>query len=441
MHELDLVVRPDGVALALGSTPFSDFNWLYFGGRRSGEVQIVDISDPADPRRLSRWSLIADSDILSLGGDPFESSFQGMGSFATAYAHSVRAADDGDTVYVSYWDAGVVKLDISDPSAPSVVGRTQYAVGDDGDAHSMFPLDVGGTRYLLQNDEDYDPDSPVQVRSSVTGAEWFTGLDMWWMPQDLQATGQIAGEVFDAGDGCQRADYAGADGNIAVVDTIDFFYTDLIDGWPEIAVPADQADEARVPGRCRRARLQLHQPGRRVGVARRKARRHRGRRRHGGRPDQRHRRLGAGDPRRRGAGDDHDAAFGASGRVPAHLRRVDGGGRRRRRRARVRAGGNVHGSRSRRRRPEPTTPRRLVGSQHRGAGRSSLLVVVQPRHRRARHDRSDRPSTGRAVRAAGQPFAQVWGVAVDPETGLIYASDIGSGLWIVRPTGDAVPSG
>jgi hypothetical protein len=33
------------------------------------------------------------------------------------------------------------------------------------------------------------------------------------------------------------------------------------------------------------------------------------------------------------------------------------------------------------------------------------------------------------------------GVAVDPRHGLIYASDIGSGLWIVRPTGDAVPSG
>ena len=42
---------------------------------------------------------------------------------------------------------------------------------------------------------------------------------------------------------------------------------------------------------------------------------------------------------------------------------------------------------------------------------------------------------------AGQPFPDVWGVAVDPETGLVYASDIGSGLWIVRPTGDAVPGG
>jgi hypothetical protein len=29
---------------------------------------------------------------------------------------------------------------------------------------------------------------------------------------------------------------------------------------------------------------------------------------------------------------------------------------------------------------------------------------------------------------------QVWGVAHDPVTGLIYASDMNSGLWILRKT-------
>ena len=32
-----------------------------------------------------------------------------------------------------------------------------------------------------------------------------------------------------------------------------------------------------------------------------------------------------------------------------------------------------------------------------------------------------------------------WGVAIDPNTGIIYASDMRSGLWIVRPTGDTAP--
>jgi hypothetical protein len=35
----------------------------------------------------------------------------------------------------------------------------------------------------------------------------------------------------------------------------------------------------------------------------------------------------------------------------------------------------------------------------------------------------------------GEPFAEVWGVAIGDD-GLIYASDLGSGLWIIRPTFD-----
>jgi hypothetical protein len=30
--------------------------------------------------------------------------------------------------------------------------------------------------------------------------------------------------------------------------------------------------------------------------------------------------------------------------------------------------------------------------------------------------------------------AQVWGVAYDADTGLVYASDMNSGLWILRRT-------
>ena len=34
----------------------------------------------------------------------------------------------------------------------------------------------------------------------------------------------------------------------------------------------------------------------------------------------------------------------------------------------------------------------------------------------------------------------IWGVAVDQSTGLVYASDMTSGLWIVQPTNDALPT-
>ncbi|MBA2273017.1 MAG: hypothetical protein H0W21_03810 [Actinobacteria bacterium] len=47
------------------------------------------------------------------------------------------------------------------------------------------------------------------------------------------------------------------------------------------------------------------------------------------------------------------------------------------------------------------------------------------------------PSAPELVGQFVPPRASVWGVTVDPETGLIYVSDIGGGLWIVEPTGEA----
>jgi hypothetical protein len=50
------------------------------------------------------------------------------------------------------------------------------------------------------------------------------------------------------------------------------------------------------------------------------------------------------------------------------------------------------------------------------------------------------PKTSRRhANALGAGPAAVWGVAIDPDTGLIYASEMRTGLWIIRPTGDAAP--
>ena len=232
VHELDLAPREDGTVLALLATPFVEFGNTYFGEHGGGEFRIVDITRPRHPTRVSTWGIIRDSDLPTFGGDPIESSYQGMDTFfAAIYAHSVRDADQGMTAYVSYWDAGIVKLDISDPENPIFLGRTFYEVGDSGDGHSMFPLDVDGTRYIIQNDEDYAPDSPIAVSSSETGATSFNGMHEPWMPQTLWDTGAITGDVWDAGDGCQSSDYSGADSAIALVDTADPFYEGIIDGW------------------------------------------------------------------------------------------------------------------------------------------------------------------------------------------------------------------
>src|SRR5918996_3502908 len=236
VHELDLVVRPDGTALALLATPYTEFSDTYFGTDFGGEFRVVDISDPTDPQPLADWGIIADSDLLIQGGnDPVSSSFQGLpGFFAAHYAHSVRAADGGMTGYVSYWDGGILEFDLSDPTDPVFVSRTIYPAGSSGDGHSMTPFDVGGTRYILQNDEDFDPTPDVLVTSSATGSLTGDGIQAFWSGALLTAGGQtVTGIVHDARDGCEPADYAGATGKIALADTIDPFYVGIITGWPE----------------------------------------------------------------------------------------------------------------------------------------------------------------------------------------------------------------
>jgi hypothetical protein len=231
VHELDLVVRPDK-ALALLAVPFVEFDNTYFGGNGGGEFRIVDISDPAHPVELSTWGIIADSHLpIVAGNDEISSSFQGIGYFAAYFAHSVRAVDGGMTAYVSYWDGGVLKFDITDPSDPRLLARTTYPIDADGDAHSLAVYDSGGQRYILQNDEDFESLAPTVVTTSATGIRQFAGIEEPWAPTLLSDQGTVNGAVHDAGDGCQAADYSGAAGKIALADTVDPFYVGIIDGW------------------------------------------------------------------------------------------------------------------------------------------------------------------------------------------------------------------
>jgi hypothetical protein len=249
VHELDMVVRPGGQALALLATPFTEFSDTYFGTDFGGEFRIVDITDPTNPQPLSDWGIIEDSSLLIQGGnDEVSSSFQGFpGFFAAHLAHSVRAADDGMTAYVSYWDGGILKFNISNPSNPVYLGRTIYPRGSSGDGHSMTPYNVGATRYILQNDEDFQSLPDVMV--SPNGGAAYEGFQQPWAPT-LDAGGQvISGAVHDAGDGCQASDYAGAAGMIALADTVDPFYVGIIPGWtPPPCSIGEQALHASAAG-------------------------------------------------------------------------------------------------------------------------------------------------------------------------------------------------
>lgn len=441
VHELDIVVRDDGVALALLATPFTEFPDTYFGTDFGGEFRLVDISDPGHPAPLADWGIIADSDLLIQGGnDEVTSSFQGPpGFFAAHYVHSVRAADRGMTAYVSYWDGGILKFDISDPDAPLYVGRTMYPAGSSGDSHSMTPYDVGGTRYILQNDEDFDTIPSILVTSSVTGGLQADGLQMPWVPIQLTDGGEtISGVVHDAGAGCAVADYVGAAGKVALADAVDGFYVGIIPAWPE--PPCTLGEQAVLAKTAGATALILNLTS----------------------PD---------DAYYIGPGTDPSAAAGLPVIMIAEIDDLATG---------IRTAGGSSTVTITAQEPswgyirvfaesdadEWTQVGSFTGAPHAfgefatppGSWSVHNTEVLGDRAYSAWYsngivalDLSDPTSpemvgqfvpkaSRRNANSLGVGPAEVWGVAIDPETGIVYASDMRTGLWIVRPVGDATPS-
>jgi hypothetical protein len=450
VHELDMVSRPDGQVLALLAVPFVEFDNTYFGADAGGEFRIVDITEPASPVELSNWGLIADSSLpIPAGNDEFSSSFQGLGLFAAAYDHSARAADNGMTAYVSYWDAGVLKFDISDPADPQLLARTTYPLPADGDAHSLTTYDVRGHRFIFQNDEDGDPFAMPTVTSSATGDERFFGIEEPWAPTILTQTGTVQGRVFDAGDGCQAADYRGARNKIALADSVDPFYVDIIPGWevpcpigrqvvraaragaiafvsnlvsPDDPYPyfegpfnvvqdvaagmpivqiADIDDEAaRIRNALGEGPVAMKlQPSRPTHGFIRVFREDRGRDLDGDGVVEL-RQVGKFNGLPYVSGD--DAFTAPPGSWEVHNTEVAG--------RRAFSSWYSHG---------------IVALNIGEPASPQLVGQFVP------------PASGEFADIFGDPFPLVWGVAIDHETGLIYASDMRSGLWIVKPVGRA----
>jgi hypothetical protein len=454
VHELDMVVRDDGIALALLAVPFTEFENQYFDGDLGGEFKIVDVSDPTAPFLLADWGYIADSSIeIVAGNDEVSSSFQGVGDFAAYYAHSARAADGGMSAYVSYWDGGILKFDISDPDEPELIGRTTYPINADGDGHSLTVYDAGGTRYILQNDEDASAYSPPLVTSSATGSTQYAGIEEPWMPQLLTEVGPVSGQVFDAGDGCEASDFAGAAGKIALVDVTDPFYLGIIDGWTHPCTIGSQVLRAIRAGADGMLSSLISPddawPFFRSGSKTLTAI-------HGEAPedfvvvqvsdidelaDEIRAEAGAvtvtltPSPPTHGFLRIYDEAGGADtdgdGAVEwTQVGMFDDAPNASGSLAVPPGTWNIHNT-------EVLDDRAYSSWMSNGIVALDLSDPTAP----TMEGQFVPPTNARFAGSLGVGPAEVWGVAIDPETGIVYASDMRTGLWIVEPTGPAAPSG
>ncbi len=401
VHELDLMQRGDNV-YALLATPFTE----WFDPQQDGEFRIVDATDPSRPRQVGQWG------AAQHGFSP--GPFFGQGSFGSYFDHSVRASADGMKAYVSYWDLGVLTLDISDVTNPRLVSRTRYSPIADGDAHSVSVYRTGGRKFLLQNDEDFDPRSPVALRYAGqrvgAGSESPAAPALW-----LQPGHRVSAPVVRAdGQGCRPAAYpAGTDGSIAVVKTPFSFLGD-----PRFEPACSQGQQERVAQRVGAVAV-LHDfrsPDSsaqwftidRVGIP-----------------------VVFAEPR--------DAAVLAdAGQGTLRARRPSWGFMRifdantGEQVAIFDSIANVH--------TLPAPPgawsihnNEVVGDRSYVSWYSNGIVALDLTTLQGDDPRNP-VKVGRFI-PPGDPL--VWGVVV--EDGLVYASDMNSGLWILRPTGEAAP--
>jgi hypothetical protein len=196
VHEFDLTRTPDGRTLALLASPdleaITSNPPLFDDG--TGDLLIVDVSDPSNPTLLSHWGVLQEP---ALGLDVYLGVL--AGGDARTLDHSVRANKDGTLAYVSYWDAGFIMLDISDPADPVFLGRTEYAPGEEGNAHSVDESPNG--KFLAAADEDFSPFELQFTSSAFAGLrEAFEG--QFTVPIATIPGRAMQGEVVHVGRGC-----------------------------------------------------------------------------------------------------------------------------------------------------------------------------------------------------------------------------------------------
>ncbi len=114
-------------------------------GYQGNIMMILDIADPERPEEVSRWWVPGQH---TAGGETPE-----LEGRACRCHHPLRL---GDRLYVSYWHAGFMILDIADLGKPKLLSRVDWSPPYPCPTHTALPLpyEIGGRRFLVVTDEE-----------------------------------------------------------------------------------------------------------------------------------------------------------------------------------------------------------------------------------------------------------------------------------------------
>lgn len=197
-HSVSLAQRADGKVVAITVELIADFN-----NRPSGDVRMVDVTDPRQPTQIGSWP--------PLGQRPGSFSPNGCGPFTNG--HSATLTADGRQALVAFLDAGLFALDVSDPAKPVKVGQAAFPQDRavEGNAGFAATVKVGDKVLALESDEGWWPASTslvVDAPSSLAGTKFACeGLPTLYDPTResqlyLRPGAKVTSDIVYGGRGC-----------------------------------------------------------------------------------------------------------------------------------------------------------------------------------------------------------------------------------------------
>ncbi|HET6319918.1 MAG TPA: hypothetical protein VFG86_25955 [Chloroflexota bacterium] len=137
-----------------------------------GDLRIVDVTNPRNPVAVADWGARRDAGLPIGSGEQCAPTCRG--STPQSFLHSVALSPNGRIAYLSYWDLGVIVLDVSEPSTPTWLGHFSEPTAAEGNTHSVS-VAHGGSLALIADEtgappwgrlrlvDVQDPSNPIQV--------------------------------------------------------------------------------------------------------------------------------------------------------------------------------------------------------------------------------------------------------------------------------------
>jgi hypothetical protein len=142
-----------------------------------GNFHIYDITDPANPVLVSFWGAEESFDPGVVASGDFNRNLdaaiwltEGFGASANRFLHDVTINADGTRAYLANWDAGLILLDISDPTSPTLVSVAidpdNGSLDGEVNSHSVWPSADGSI--VVEGEEDFSAWEATVAPSNVT---------------------------------------------------------------------------------------------------------------------------------------------------------------------------------------------------------------------------------------------------------------------------------